>query len=473
MGIEVLLRRHSRSGDRLALDMAVHALQGMADGGIYDHLGGGFHRYATDRQWRIPHFEKMLYDNAMLAQTYLHAWQVTGDPRFRAVTEETLDFLLREMRHPEGGLYSALDADSEGEEGKYYLWSIEEVRRALPTAGMADLFVAAYGLTPEGNLEGRNVLYRGQNDAALAERFGITEAEAAQQLSQARRLLREAREARPRPETDDKVLVMWNGLALTALAEAARCLPRDDYQQAATALAEFLITRLMPEGRLQRAWRADRAHPPAFLDDHAALGLGLLALYQTDFNTRWFSTAVHLAEAILARFPDPEGGFFDTASDHEALIARPKNLQDHATPSGNALAAELFLRLWTLTEDERYLRAAEGPLRAIQDDAGRHPTAFGAWLCVVDLALGPLLQLALIGEPDEPAIRAFLAIARRGYRPRLLVAAGNGRGPETPRLLEGRERVRGEPTAYLCQGFVCKVPVTAPTDLEEQFKPRA
>ena len=470
MSIELLLRRHSRTGDRLALDMAVHALRSMACGGIYDHLAGGFHRYATDRQWRIPHFEKMLYDNALLSQTYLHAWQVTRDPRFREVAEETIDYLLREMRHPEGGIYSALDADSEGEEGKVYLWTVDEVTRVLGPLGLADLFIAAYGLTPQGNLDGRNVLYRALGDVALAEQFGFQEADAARGLGQARRALREARQSRRKPEADDKILTVWNGLALAAISDAARGLSRDDYLHAAQDLAQFLLGRLVSDGRLHRSWRAGRAHPRGFLDDHAALGLGLLALYQTDFDPRWFTAGVHLAQTILADFPDPAGGFFDTATDHETLIARPKTLQDHATPSGNAMAVELFLRLWALTEDEGYLQAAEAPLRAIQDEAGRHPTAFAAWLCSLEVALGPQSQLALAGSPAEPAIQAFLEVVWREYRPRLVVAVGSRDAPEAPQLLKQRERLHGEATAYLCQTFVCKAPATSPAELERQLK---
>lgn len=470
MAIEVLLRRHHRSGDRLALEMATHALHSMADGGIHDHVGGGFHRYATDRQWRIPHFEKMLYDNALLARAYLHAWQVSRDARLRAVTEGALDFLLREMRHPDGGLYSAIDADSEGEEGKYYLWSIDEVERALPPSARADLLIAAYGLTPGGNLEGRNVLYRAVQAPALAGQFSLAEAEVDQAVAQARGALREARDARKRPDTDDKILTAWNGLALSALAEAACALTREDYLHAARDLAEFLLTRAMADGVLQRTWRAGRAHPAGFLDDYASLGLGLLALYQADFSPRWFSAAVRLADTILTSFPDPSGGFYDTAQGQEALIARPKTIQDHATPSGNALAAELFLRLYAFTGDDRYRVAAEGPLLAIQDTAARYPTAFAAWLCALDTALGPQTQLALVGAPDEPAVRGFLEIVRRDYRPRLVVAAGDGTTQGAPQLLIGREKLGGKAAAYLCRGFVCKLPATTAPELERQLR---
>jgi uncharacterized protein YyaL (SSP411 family) len=469
MSIEVLLRRHDRSGDRLALEMATHALRSMADGGIYDALGGGFHRYATDRLWRIPHFEKMLYDNALLARVYTFAWQVTHEPRLRAVAEGTLDFLLREMRHPEGGFYSALDADSEGEEGRYYLWSLDEVESALPPTARADLFITAYGLTPGGNLEGRNVLFRAVPTPALAERFSLDPAEVDAALADARGTLLGLRQARPRPGTDDKILTAWNGLTLSAFAVAARALARDDYLTAAQQLADFLLTRSMVDGRLHRTWRAGRAHPAGFLDDHAALGLGLLDLYQSDFNPRWFSAAVHLAETILRDFSDPSGGFFDSQQGEEALIARPKTVQDHATPSGNALALQLFQALWALTNDDRYPSAAGGPLASIQDTAARYPTAFAAWLCALDTGLGPQAQLALAGEPGGPEVTGFLEVVRKSYRPRLVVAAGEGSSADEPPLLSEREKLNGKPTAYLCRHFVCKLPATTPLDLERQL----
>jgi hypothetical protein len=468
--IELLLRRHYRRADRLALDMATQCLRSMADGGIYDHLGGGFHRYATDRAWRIPHFEKMLYDNALLARVYLHAWQVTGEPRLRAVTEETLDFLLREMRHPEGGLYSALDADSAGEEGAYYLWALQDVEAVLKSHGLSDLFVAAYGLTQEGNLEGRNVLYRASSDGALAERFGLDEREVAARLTNGRDLLRQQRDSRPRPATDDKILTVWNGLALSAVAEAARALPRPDYLRAAQELAGFLLDSLFLKGTLQRSWRTGRAQPAAFLDDHAALGLGLLSLYQADPDPSWFSASVRLAEAILDRFADASGGFFDTPKDHETLIARPKSIQDHATPSGNALAAELLMRLWALTGEEAYRRAAEPSLRAIQGLAATHPQAFAAWLCVMDLALGRGIQLAIAGKRDDPALMEFLEVVWPRYLPDLALAAGEAADKRSPRLLEGRQRDDGRAAAYLCQGFVCELPALSPADLERQLR---
>lgn len=468
MTLSFLLQRHFRHGDKLALEMATHSLAKMADGGIYDHLGGGFARYAVDERWLVPHFEKMLYDNAQLARVYLHAWQVTGQEAFKRVAEETLTFLMREMRDPQGGFFSSLDADSEGEEGKYYLWASNEIQVELD-AERARLFIDAYGVTENGNFEGRNILFRAVSMESLSERFNLDPEVIRTRLAEARRHLRKVRESRVLPGLDDKVLTAWNGLALITLSEAARALNRDDLLRTAQKLADFLLSRMVVAGRLKRSWRQGRTRHDAFLEDHAALGEGLLALYQSDFNPRWYQAAIRQAEEILLHFSDPNGGFFDTRDDHQGLITRPKSLQDNPTPSGNTLAVSLFLKLAALNGETRFANPADVALRAMQDTVGRHPSVFPGWLCAVDFALGPQLQLALVGDPASHGFQALEATVRNRYLPRLVVAGAQPGSEGVPSLLHGRPQIEDRETAYLCQGFACNLPTTSPKTLQDQL----
>jgi uncharacterized protein YyaL (SSP411 family) len=467
--IGFLLRRHSRSQDALARDMATHALRSMAQGGIRDHLAGGFHRYAVDRSWRVPHFEKMLYDNALLSQVYLNAWQVTADDAFREVAEETLGFLLREMRHPAGGFFSSLDADTEGEEGRFYVWTYEELQAALTDKELLALFSTAYGATPEGNFESRNVLFRARDDALLAEEFKLDVKHIAKRLEEARQQLLETRRQRPAPPLDDKVLASWNGLVLSSLAEAARATGDNVYLEAAQALAAFLLEQMTtPEG-LMRSWREGIARQPGFLEDHAAVGAGLLALYQTDFDPRWYQGAVKQAEEILARFSDATGGFYDTGEDHEPLLSRPKSLQDLPIPSANTLAAKLLLELGAMSGDRKYVDPAQTALLAMQAHAVRYPSYYAAWLSALDFALGPQLQLAIVGQPGTPDFNALAAPVQGRFLPRLVIAGGAA-GDDHPQLLANREVIEGQATAYLCQGFTCKLPTTSAATLLEQLE---
>jgi uncharacterized protein YyaL (SSP411 family) len=468
--IEFLFRRHLRSGDRLALEMATHTLKHMAAGGMYDHLGGGFHRYAVDHSWLVPHFEKMLYDNALLARTYLHAWQITGEEIYRQVTDETLGFLLREMRSAEGGFYSSLDADSDGEEGKYYVWTADEIREVLRGPTLAEIFTAAYGVSDVGNFEGRIVLFRSMDDEAIAQEFQLPSEEIKNRLSEARTLLNARRETRIRPARDEKVLAAWNGLTLITLAEAARAFDREDYLQSAQSLATFLLENLFVGGRLTRSWRAGRARYNAYLEDHAALGLGFLTLYQTDFNPKWYQEAIERAEEILAHFVDPEGGYFDTRDNHEQLIARPKSLHDNPTPSGNTLACSLLLQLGSLTGNTSYMIPAESALRAMGHRAATSPSSFAGWLVNMDFSLGPVLQLALLGPPGEERMDEFARVVNQQYLPRLVVASGQPVTKPAPSLLEGRDMVDGLPTAYLCRGFTCNLPTNSPLELKGQIE---
>ena len=467
MSIQFLLQRAAR-GDNYALEMAAHALDAMARGGMYDVVGGGFARYSVDDRWLVPHFEKMLYDNAQLARTYLHAYLLTGKPHYRRVVDETLAFVRREMTHPDGGFYSSLDADSEGEEGKFYLWTPQEIQQAL--GEQADLVLAAYDITETGNFEGRNVLQRALSDEQLAERFGLAPAQVPERLQAAHARLLAARNRRVRPGTDDKVLVSWNALMLMAFAEAARYLQDSRYLEVAMRNAAFLLDNLYLHNRLFRSWRNGQARHNAFLEDYAALCLALLALYQSDPNPRWFAAAQNLADEMIAHFADPAGGFFDTRDDHETLLVRPKDLQDNATPSGNSLAAAALLQLAALTGHGHYRARAETALAAAQPLLGRFPTAFGNWLCALDFALGPVHEIAILG-PDTPARGQLVATLWQTYRPRAVVAVSDHPPPPgAPPLLANRPLLDGQPTAYVCQGFVCRQPVNTAEALERELE---
>ncbi len=470
MTIEHLLRRFVRAGDVQALTMARRTLDAMAAGGLHDQLGGGFARYATDAVWLVPHFEKMLYDNAQLARAYLHAWQVTGKPRYREVVEDTLDYLLREMTVAGGAFAASQDADTDGEEGATYLWTADEVRAVLGSE-QAALFADAYDVTESGNWEGKTILRRVRDDVTLAARHAISDVQVAERLADARGRLADARLARPQPARDDKALAAWNGLAIAALAEAAVALDRPDYVAAATAAAAALWVGLRTaEGRLLRSWKDGRAKHAAVLEDHADLAEGLLALYQATFEPRWFLAAVELAELIVERFADPAGGWFDTADDHEALVARPKSLQDNALPSGGAMAAVVLLRLAALTGEARYRSAAEAAVAAFAPLAASYPSGFAWWLVAADLAAYPIDEVAMVGGPGVDAT-PLLAVVRSQFRPGLVLAATPD-GPDPSSivpLLRDRPLVEGQATAYVCRGFTCQAPTTSPDGLAGQL----
>jgi hypothetical protein len=467
MSIEFLLRRHL-VGDTTALAPAVHALLAMARGGMWDVIGGGFARYSTDNMWRVPHFEKMLNDNALLSRAYLHAWQVTGETSFRHVAEQTLAFVAREMTTPDGAFLSSLDADSEGIEGRYYVWSLDQIRTVL---GMdASLFAEAYGVTEGGTSEETNVLQRSVDDATLSSRHGMATADVGATLEKCRVRLLEARSNRVRPAVDDTVLTAWNGLMLSSFAEAARVFADQTYLDAAARNADFLLGALRPDGHLRRTWRDGVARQPAYLDDYASLVLGLLDLYQTDFNNRWFVEAKALAEEMVDRFADPAGGFFDTPDDAEQLILRPKNLQDNAVPSGNALAVEALLTLTALTDSTEWRRLAEQALDLVTNLAVRYPTGFGRWLCAADLALENETQVAIAGDPSDQRTKALVAVIRMVWRPSLFMALSEAPlPPGAPDLLADRPMMAGQPTAYVCEGSTCQRPVTQPENLRRQL----
>jgi uncharacterized protein len=442
--IELLLTRGERG-------MSLATLRAMASGGIYDQVGGGFARYAVDAGWTVPHFEKMLYDNALLARAYLHGWQVSGQERFRQVGCETLDWALREMRGPEGGFCSALDADSEGEEGKFYVWSVDELRTVLEPLGLFDEAIAYFGATERGNFErGLNVL----------EARGPAPAPA--RLEEIRAALLAARSHRVRPGLDDKRLTAWNALMISALADAGAALERTDYLEAAASCASFVLTELRDRsGRLLRTWKDGRGRLSAYLEDHAFLLEALLTLYEATFDPRWYREAVAIADTIIERFSDVErGGFFTTADDHERLPARRKDLEDSPIPSGNSAAALGLLRLALLSGEGSYEHHALGVLRLLYPVAVRHPQAFGHLLRAADFYLAPVKEVAIVGPPVEA--QALVRVLRDAYRPHLVLAGGPNDGVP---LLDGRVPVDGHAAAYVCEHFVCQAPVTSAQEL--------
>ena len=468
LAIEFLLHRARTRQDRPALDAARHTLSRLADGGIHDQIGGGFHRYSVDRQWTVPHFEKMLYDNVLLARAYLHAWQLTLDSRLRAVLDSVLQFLLREMRHPAGGLFASLDADSAGGEGAYYVWTHDEASQALREFPQREFALAAFGVTPGGNFEGHTVLRRVPDPDldSLADLHGVSRVDAQACVQAAAEVLHASRSRRPRPATDDKIVAEWNGLGLLALAESARATGSAVYHQAARELAEFLAEHLMPGDSVYRTWRDGQVGAPGLLADHSALALGFLAQYQTDFCLRWFDLAERLLDSVSRRFSGPDGELYDTAHDHETLILRPRSLEDSPTPCGSSMAALALLQLAGLTAEPRYRAQAEAILRQMPVAASQHPTGFASWLLATETALLPARQLAVIGQPDDPVLQRLTAAAWRRFEPQLVLAAGEG---ARPALLKGRSMLDGAPTAYLCTDFSCQLPTTDPLELIRQL----
>jgi uncharacterized protein YyaL (SSP411 family) len=395
-----------------------------------------------------PHFERMLYDNAQLARVYLHAWQVTGNKFFCTITEEILDYVVREMTDPRGGFYSTQDADSEGEEGKFFVWTPDEIRDVL--GDQADAFMNAYGVTRHGNLEGKNILeFVGDMDQRLV-------------LAEARRRLFEAREKRVHPGRDEKVLTSWNGLMLAAFAEAARALGRDDYQAVAARSAAFLLRELRQEnGRLPHSWKEGAARLNGYLEDYAYLIEGLIELYQTTFEPRWFVAAQELAETMIAHFQAPGGGFYDTSDDHETLITRPRDLQDNATPSGNAMAVTALLKLAGFTNDLRYVDIAHQSMAQMQPMMSQYPLGFGQWLQTMSYALSKPREIAIVGEPGSRETQALLNVVHDGYQPFQVVALGAPDAqPAAVPLLQDRGLVDGRATAYVCRSFSCRAPAT-------------
>ena len=460
MTIEFLLRRAAATGDSRPLAIARRSLDAMADGGVRDQLGGGFHRYSTDAEWLVPHFEQMLYDNAQLARVYVHAWALTGDVRYRAVAESALDYMTRELTTSDGAFAASQDADTEGVEGSTFVWTADEIADVL--GDDAALFAEHYEVTPLGNWEGRTILRRTSPEAGAAIEG---------RLAAARSRLFERRRGRPQPARDDKALAAWNGLAIAAFAEAGRLFDEDRYRAAATRAAEAVVGGLLePDGRLGRSWKDGRAVGQGVLEDYTHLAEGLLALYEATFDERWFTTARSLMDRVVDRFADAAGGFFDTADDHERLVTRPKDLQDNAVPSGNAMAATVLLRLAAWTGEARYRTIAERAIRTVTPFAERYPTAFAQWLSAIDFALADVVEVAVVGDPGDAATRALLEPVTSGFRPSQVLAGTADPAASVVPLLRERAMVGGVPTAYVCRGFACRLPVTDAAAMRAQLE---
>ena len=477
MTYEFLLRNHLRSGDSQSLEIVELTLDSMAHGGIYDQVGGGFHRYSTDAFWLVPHFEKMLYDNALLAKLYLHAYQVTGSALYRRVVEETLDYVVREMTSPSGGFYSAQDADSEGVEGKFFVWSPQEIVEALGEDA-ARVVIRCFGVTEEGNFEGSNILHLAAHPAAVARQEGMTEAEFDALLGISKARLLEVRNRRVHPERDDKILTAWNGLMLRAFAEAAGVLGRSDYAEVAARNAEFLMGSLHVNGRILRSYKAGpepgegQARLNGYLEDYSFLIDGLIALHEITFDERWLRDAVQLGEDMVELFWDEESGqFYDTGTDHEQLIVRPSDSSDNAIPCGSSMAADVMLRLAVITGDSDYQRRAVMALRSVREFMAKFPTGSGHWLCALDFYLSTPKEIAVVGDPADADTKHLMSEIHRHHVPnRVFVgkAAEDGASSGIP-LLEDRGQVNDRPTAYVCQNYVCQLPVNEPSELAKQL----
>ncbi len=474
MSMEFLLRYWQRTGDAGALEMVNKTAEKMANGGIYDQLGGGFHRYAVDAVWLVPHFEKMLYDNAQLVRLYLHLFQVSraASPDagadgsqttefFRRVAVDTLEYVHREMTGPSGGFYSSQDADSEGEEGKFFVWTPEEVIEVLGEE-KGRIFNEIYDVTPDGNFEGKNIL----NSEFGARRPGIVDDE---RLAAMRQRLFEEREKRVKPFRDEKILTAWNGLMLAAFAEASAVLGRSEYLDVARRNADFLIENLIVDGsdgglRVLRTWKDGRAKLNGYIEDYANLADGLIELYQVSGERKYLSTAKALGDAMITEFWDEEGGgFFFTGNDHEELIVRNKDFFDNATPSGNSVAADVLLRLAKFYGEERYERFAVAALRIAATQIGRYPQGFGRALSAIEFHLSPVKEVVIVGERGSELETELWS----RYRPATIAVLGTGAADAGLPLLEGRETVDGRPAAYVCENFVCQRPVTDSSELRE------
>jgi len=450
MSLDFLLRYHYRTGDEHALHMVTVTLDKMAYGGMYDQVGGGFHRYSTDDHWLVPHFEKMLYDNALLSRIYLDAYRATGDALYKRITEQTLDFVAREMRDPNGAFYSTQDADSEGVEGKFYVWSLEEFRQVA--GNDADVLAAYFDVTEHGNWEESNILHvTREADAGLLAK-----------VDEARASLYAVREKRVKPGRDEKVLADWNGLMLRAFAEAAGYLGRDDYRAIAESNADFILTTLWDGNRLLHSYKDGRARFNGYLDDYANLVDGLFALYELTFDYKWLEAAVSVSDRMIERFWDPaDSGFYFTANNHEALLTRTKDFFDNATPSGNSVAADVLLKLAAVLDRPDYRKKAEDIFLSTAGFLKQYASGFGRMLGAVDFYVGPSKEVAIIGSPEE-----FLRVLRKRYTPRTVVAAGSD---DRIALLRSRPMVNGHPTAYVCENFTCQQPSTDLETFEKQI----
>ncbi len=454
MSLEFLMRYHKRTGDERALSIVTFTLDKMANGGIYDQLGGGFHRYAVDSIWLVPHFEKMLYDNAQLIRVYLHAFQVTGSEFYKRVAIDTLEYIKREMLDASGGFYSTQDADSEGVEGKFFVWTPDEIEKILG-AEQGQEFCAYFDVTADGNFEEANILNVKDLDSEVWER-----------LHSCREKLFAEREKRIKPNRDEKILTAWNGLLLAAFADAAAVLESEDYLEIAKRNAEFISREMVRDGRLLRTWKDGAAKLNGYVEDYANVADGLIVLFQVSGDTKYLIEARRLADLMITEFWDAEnGGFFFTSNDHEELIVRNKDFYDNATPSGNSVAADVLLRLSKLLGDEKYERFAVTVLRLTATQLRRHPQGFGRGLSALEFYLGQTKEIVILGQRGNDLERE---VSRR-YLPDAVVVLSESIPSDANLLplLKDRETVGGVATAYVCEDFVCQRPVSTVDELAD------
>ncbi len=471
MTYEFLLRYHLRTGDPQALSMVRLTLDRMAEGGIYDQIGGGFHRYSTDAFWLVPHFEKMLYDNALLVRLYLHAYQITGTPLYKRIAEETLDYVTREMTGPLGGFYSAQDADSEGVEGMFFVWTPQELAAVLEGAD-CDLLSRYYGVTGEGNFEGKTILSVETDEASLAAEAGMSEEKLREALKRSRTRLFDERERRVHPGRDDKIITSWNGLMLAAFAEAGAVLGRTDFLDAARKNAGFVLDRMRLDGRLLRSFKDGQAKLNGYLEDYAFLADALLVLHEATLEARWLKEAIDLADGMVDLFWDEVAGqLYDTGRDHEELVIRPRDISDNAIPSGSSMAASVLLRLAVITGSSDHARRATASLRSMREFMGRAPMGSGHWLGALDFYLSTPKEIAIVGGVGEADTSALLSEVHRRFLPNSVVvgSAGDDGLPNGLPLLEGRDRLNGAATAYVCENYACQLPTGDPGILAEQL----
>ncbi|NNE67624.1 MAG: thioredoxin domain-containing protein [Pyrinomonadaceae bacterium] len=466
MALEFLLRYHRRTGEQNALDMVVKTCNKMALGGIFDQLGGGFHRYTVDSIWLTPHFEKMLYDNAQLARVYLHLFQVTGDEFYREIVERTLDYVIAEMLDASGGFYSAQDADSEGVEGKFFVWTPSEIEDLLEKDDAA-IFNYFFDISEAGNFEGKNIPNIRHTLAETSTALKIPEKQVRESLERSRQVVFEAREERIRPFRDEKVLTAWNGLMLASFADAGAVLGRNDYLEVARTNADFLMDELTDDGRLLRTWKDGTAKLDAYLEDYANLADGLFELFRVTGETKYLNESVRLAEAMIEDFWDEDGGgFFFTSKDHEELLIRSKDYNDNATPSGNNAAFDVLLKLSRLLGDEKFSRYSTNGLRLVVAQIKRYPGAFGRAISALEFGLGKSVEVVVAGEEGSEIEAAVLGM----YLPEAVTYLKRPGAEQVSELTKGKSEVDGKPAVYVCENFACQRPVVEIAELEEALK---
>ncbi len=473
MNFDFLLRYHDATGNEEALHIVNLSLEKMALGGMYDQLGGGFHRYSTDSYWLVPHFEKMLYDNALLSRLYLHAYLATGHELYLRIVNETLDYVLREMTSPEGGFYSSQDADSEGEEGKFFLWSPEEIRAVLGDRD-ADIFCAYYDVSDQGNFEGKTILNVPIGADEVIDRLDIEPEDLEDVLQRGKAALLPIRNARIAPDRDDKVLTAWNGLMLRSFAEAAASLQREDYYDAAVNNARFITHNLQANGRVLRTWKDGQARLNGYLEDYSFLADGLLAVYELTLDDNWLNEVQRLTDNMLDLFWDPkEEIFYDTGTDHETLLIRPRDIFDNATPSGSSVAADVLLRIALLTGNESYRSIAAAALRGLGPILSQYANGMGRWLATLGFHVGRPKEIAIVGNIDSDATQDLLDEVHVRYLPNRVLAhseTGDPAGSHPHPLLRYKTLIEGQPAAYVCRNYACNLPVTTPQSLSKQLQ---